>query len=228
MYKNCWPPFNRIFSIYVNNKRVITDVIQCQPTVPVQIICKLVPMTPPIFVLIHRNIVRFGIHILKIGKSIANTNSWENSDKFIWKVKADMNWSLKVDFQLFGNRDWFRAIKLAICSFTWKAVGSIKSKAFMIYYKIKCSINVDDGCEYSRDVSTNQSSASTVVSGGSSASQHQHQIMPATSPLSQFTTNGEVQKLRTTTPPHNLSNQQTQQRGKSFQPFTFSFINCFF
>lgn len=65
-----------------------------------------------------------------------------------------------------------------------------------------------------REVSTNHSSASTVVSGCSSATQHQNHHMPASSPLSQFTPNGEVQKLKTTTPPHNLSNPQTQQRGK--------------
>lgn len=75
---------------------------------------------------------------------------------------------------------------------------------------------IDDDRTYFREISTNQSSASTVVSGGSSVSQHQHQIMPSTSPLSQFATNGEVQKLRTTTSPHNLSNSQTQQRGMPF------------
>lgn len=62
-------------------------------------------------------------------------------------------------------------------------------------------------------MSTNHTSTSTVVLSSSSVSQHQHQNMPATSPLSQFTPNGEVQKLRTTTPPQNLSNLQSQQRG---------------
>lgn len=68
-----------------------------------------------------------------------------------------------------------------------------------------------------REVTPNQSSVvSTVVSGssGSSQQQHQHQILSSASPLSQFITNGEVQNLRTTTPPHNLSNPQTQQRGQ--------------
>lgn len=69
------------------------------------------------------------------------------------------------------------------------------------------------GSGHFREVSNNQSSVSTVVSGSSSGSQNQHPIIPATSPLSQYTTNGDVQKLRTTTPPHNLSNSQNQQRG---------------
>lgn len=79
-------------------------------------------------------------------------------------------------------------------------------------------------CPFCREVTNSQSSVSMVVSGSSSGSSHQHQhpIMPSTSPLSQYTPNGEVQKIRTTTPPHNLSNPQTQQRGEFFESRIFN------
>ena len=112
----------------------------------------------------------------------------------------------------------FLKLEINYCFINFQLIGkalnnkkSLKSFQLNRNVKFKYSIAVIDDHAYFREVSTNQSSASTVVSGGSSASQHQ--IMPATSPLSQFATNGEVQKLRTTTPPHNLSNPQTQQRG---------------
>lgn len=209
VYKNYWQPSNQIYSIYVNNRPAIIDDIQCQPTVPVQIICKLVPMTLQIFELIHPNTVPFGIHTLKIGKFISVAmkilNYWENAQEkaSIWKMLFNCE-------LIFLRKMLLRKIIILKCS--------ISNRMFL---KLKINYTIGNDCVYFREVSTNQSSASTVVSGGSSStSQHQHQIMPATSPLSQFTTNGEVQKLRTTTPPHNLSNSQTQQRGKFFLFFT--------
>lgn len=66
-YKNCWLKFNRIFSICVNNPVAIIDNIRFQQTVKVQTIFKVVP-TIILCSLIRRNIVRFGIHNLKIGR----------------------------------------------------------------------------------------------------------------------------------------------------------------
>lgn len=88
-----------------------------------------------------------------------------------------------------------------------------------------------------REPTPNQStSVSTVASGssGQSQQQHQHQILSSVSPLSQYITNGEVQNLRTTTPPHNLSNPQTQQRGQLFAckfllfQYNLKYIHIFF
>lgn len=88
---------------------------------------------------------------------------------------------------------------------------------FFLYVFIALRTFRNCSCLYFRELSNNQSSASTVVSGSANASisshQHQHAIIPSTSPLSQYTSNGDVQIL-TTTPPRNLSNPQIQQQGE--------------
>lgn len=54
----------------------------------------------------------------------------------------------------------------------------------------------------------------STASAGSSSSQHQNQTMASSSPLSQYTQNGE----RQTTPPHHLSStSQSQLQGNYFE-----------